>query len=189
MVSPQLFPLQQQQQQQQRTSTVCVIYLHTHAHRVVSVVPECVAAAECLENDHHPPVSRARVCVRNGPSLYVGSENLLRRFRRHRKLVAVQHPLCGSSWIAHTLQLLSLRSAQKTHYHTCVVTIATDHLRLSSSAYRSSVRLLIGWNILITALIVGGSAWRMTELTWYHFLPAVGLAVGSFALNLSTLVY
>eukprot|EP00752_Nemacystus_decipiens_P002163 g2060.t1 len=61
--------------------------------------------------------------------------------------------------------------------------------RLSSSTYKSSVRLLIGWNVLITALIVGGSAWRMTLLTWYHFLPAIGLAVGSFALNMSTLVY
>lgn len=61
--------------------------------------------------------------------------------------------------------------------------------RFSSSTYKSSVRLLIGWNVLITALIVGGSAWRMTALTWYHFLPAVVLAVGSFALNISTLVY
>lgn len=59
----------------------------------------------------------------------------------------------------------------------------------SSSSYKSSVRLLVGWNVIVTVLIVGGSVWRMTALTWYHFLPAVVLAVGSLALNLSTLVY
>ncbi|CAM9197832.1 unnamed protein product, partial [Scytosiphon promiscuus] len=61
--------------------------------------------------------------------------------------------------------------------------------RLSSSAYISSVRLMVAWNVIATSLIVGGSVWRMTELTWYHFLPAVVLAVGSFVLNMSTLVY
>lgn len=30
---------------------------------------------------------------------------------------------------------------------------------------------------------------RMTELTWYHFVPAMALAIGSFILNMSTLVY
>lgn len=30
---------------------------------------------------------------------------------------------------------------------------------------------------------------RMTYLTWYHFAPAMGLAVGSFILNMSTLFY
>ncbi|CAM9337250.1 unnamed protein product [Ectocarpus fasciculatus] len=61
--------------------------------------------------------------------------------------------------------------------------------RSSSSRYKSSVRLMVAWSILSTALIVGGCAWRMTMITWYHFVPAMAFAVGSFVLNMSTLVY
>lgn len=31
--------------------------------------------------------------------------------------------------------------------------------------------------------------YRMTYLTWYHFVPAIVLALGSFYLNMSTLCY
>ncbi|CAM9227257.1 unnamed protein product, partial [Ectocarpus sp. 6 AP-2014] len=58
-----------------------------------------------------------------------------------------------------------------------------------NATYTAAVRLMIVWNLIITSLIVGGSAWRMTMLTWYHFLPAIAIASGSFVLNMSTLIY
>lgn len=30
---------------------------------------------------------------------------------------------------------------------------------------------------------------RMTQYPWYHFVPAIGLAVGTFCLNMSTIIY
>ncbi|CAM9131093.1 unnamed protein product [Ectocarpus sp. 12 AP-2014] len=61
--------------------------------------------------------------------------------------------------------------------------------RSSSSQYKLSVRLMVAWSILSTVLIIGGCAWRMTTTTWYHFVPAMAFAVGSFILNMSTLVH
>ncbi|CAM9713813.1 unnamed protein product [Ectocarpus sp. 12 AP-2014] len=58
-----------------------------------------------------------------------------------------------------------------------------------NATYTAAVRLMIVWNLIITSLIVGGSAWRMTMLTWYHFLPAIAIASGSFVINMSTLIY
>ncbi|CAM9226801.1 unnamed protein product [Ectocarpus sp. 6 AP-2014] len=59
----------------------------------------------------------------------------------------------------------------------------------SSSRYKSSVRLMVAWSILSTVLIIGGCAWRMTTMTWYHFVPSMAFAVGSFILNMSTLMH
>ncbi|CAM9213979.1 unnamed protein product [Ectocarpus sp. 12 AP-2014] len=61
--------------------------------------------------------------------------------------------------------------------------------RLTSARYKSSVRLMVVWSFVSSALIFGGCVWRMTMLTWYHFVPAMAFAVGTFALNMSTLVY
>lgn len=99
------------------------------------------------------------------------------------------HPRCFLSLsLAPHARSLALRVPPRVRSATYITARLGN--RLSASAtYRSSVRLMVGWNVLITALILGGSAWRMTALTWYHFLPAVVLAAGSFALNMSTLVY
>eukprot|EP00903_Cladosiphon_okamuranus_P008151 g7850.t1 len=60
--------------------------------------------------------------------------------------------------------------------------------RSSSKAYRSSVLLMVTWTTVSTAAIIGGSAWRILEgYLWYHFVPAIALATGSFCLNMSSL--
>ncbi|CAN0266234.1 unnamed protein product [Ectocarpus fasciculatus] len=61
--------------------------------------------------------------------------------------------------------------------------------RWRNATYTAAVRVMVVWNVIITSLIVGGSAWRMTMLTWYHFVPAMAIASGSFVLNMSTLIY
>ncbi|CAN0411851.1 unnamed protein product, partial [Ascophyllum nodosum] len=61
--------------------------------------------------------------------------------------------------------------------------------RRSSTTYKSSVCLLIAWNFLLLVVVVGGCIWRMTELVWYQFVPALAIVVGSFVLNISTLYF
>eukprot|EP00903_Cladosiphon_okamuranus_P011813 g11101.t1 len=57
----------------------------------------------------------------------------------------------------------------------------------AKGAYESSVRVMVAWNVGSTALIVGGSIWRITDYHWYNFFPPIVLALCSCALQLSTL--
>ncbi|CAM9512815.1 unnamed protein product [Ectocarpus fasciculatus] len=59
--------------------------------------------------------------------------------------------------------------------------------RSSSKAYRSSVVLMVAWSTFTTTAIVGGSIWRMLDFPWYHYVPSIALAMGSFFLSISSL--
>ncbi|CAM9907274.1 unnamed protein product, partial [Ascophyllum nodosum] len=59
--------------------------------------------------------------------------------------------------------------------------------RGASRTFKSSMRLLVVWNVVTTILVVGGCVLRMTELTWYHFIPAMVITIGGFILSISTL--
>ena len=58
----------------------------------------------------------------------------------------------------------------------------------SSKAYDSSVKLMLGWTILVTILIVGGAGWRIVSFPWYHFVPTMVLAVFNMMMHISTLL-
>lgn len=42
------------------------------------------------------------------------------------------------------------------------------HRRKRNATYTAAVRLMIVWNLIITSLIVGGSAWRLVD---YRLCP------------------